>query len=92
MLDRTTGETCPIDCTKFLDYIYGNRSQTYHSKGKTYIDAQLGELIHSVVVEHAPEHEVICESKPVGEKHREGETVAERQPPRASNCEAVTSS
>jgi hypothetical protein len=55
--------------------IYGNRSQTCHLKGKIYRDAQLGELVHSVVVEHAPEHEVVCESKPVGEKHGEGELL-----------------
>jgi hypothetical protein len=54
-------------------------------------DAQLGELVHSVAVEHTSEHEVVCGSKPVGEKHGEGETVAERQPPRASGCEAASS-
>jgi hypothetical protein len=54
--------------------------------------AQLGELVRSVMVEHAPKHEVICGSKPVGEKHEEGETTVERQLPRASGCEAATSS
>jgi hypothetical protein len=43
----------------------------------------LGELIHSIAVEHAPEHEVICGSKPAREKHREGETATEQQPPQA---------
>jgi hypothetical protein len=52
-------------------------------KDKTYRYAQLGELVRSVVVEHAPEHEVIYGSKPTGEKHGEGETATERQPPRA---------
>jgi hypothetical protein len=33
---------------------------------KTYRDAQLGELIHSIAVEHASEYEVVCGSKPVG--------------------------
>jgi hypothetical protein len=38
--------------------IYKNGSQACHSKGKIYRDAQLRELVHSVVVEHAPEHVV----------------------------------
>jgi hypothetical protein len=76
MLDRRTWETCPIDYTEDLDNIYGNGSQTCHPKGKTYIYAQLVELVQSIAVEHAPEHEVICGSKPVGEKHG-GETAAE---------------
>jgi hypothetical protein len=42
------------------------------------LNAQLGELVHSVTVEHALEHEVICGSKPAGQKHREGETAAEQ--------------
>jgi hypothetical protein len=46
-------------------------------KGKTYRYAQLGELVHSIVVEHASEHEIIYGSKPVREKHEEGEIVAE---------------
>jgi hypothetical protein len=79
MLDRRTWETCPIDCTESLGNIYGNRSQTCRSKDKTYRDAQLGELVHFIAVEHA------------GEKHEEGETVAEWQPPRASGYEATTS-
>jgi hypothetical protein len=58
-----------------------NGSQTYRPKGKTYIDAQPGELIHSITVDHASEHEVICRSKPIGEKRRESKTVAEWQPP-----------
>jgi hypothetical protein len=56
-------------------------------KGKTYRDAQLEELAHSVVVEHTPEHEVVCGSKPTREKRREGETAAEPQPPQASGCD-----
>jgi hypothetical protein len=81
MLDRRTWEACPIDCTKGLDNIYGNGSQTYRPKGKTYRYAQLGELVRSVAVEHASDYKVICESKPAGEKHGEGEIAAERQPP-----------
>jgi hypothetical protein len=73
MLDRRTGETHPIDCTKSLGNIYGNGSQTGCPKGKTYRDAQLGELVHSVAVEHALEHEVVCGSKPAGEKGGESE-------------------
>jgi hypothetical protein len=92
MLDQRTWEACLIDCTEGVGNIYVNRSQTYRSKGKTYRYAQLEELVHSVMVEHAPEHEVICGSKPAAEKHEECETTAERQPPRASGCEAATSS
>jgi hypothetical protein len=51
--------------------------ETYHPKGKTYRDAQLGELVHSIAVEHASEHEVICRSELAGEKSGEGETAAE---------------
>jgi hypothetical protein len=75
-----------------LGNIYGNGSQTCRSKGKTYRFVQLGELVRSVAVEHAPEDEVTCGSEPAGEKHGEGETAAERQPPRASGCEATTPS
>jgi hypothetical protein len=92
MLDRRTWEACPIDCTEGLGNIYGNGSQTCRPNGKIYRYAQLGELVHSVVVKHTPEHEVICGSKSAGEKHKEGETAAERQPPRAPGCEAATSS
>jgi hypothetical protein len=91
-MDQRAWESCPIDCTEGMDNIYENGSQSYRPKGKTYIYAQLGELVRSVMVEHASEHEVIYGSKPVEEKHREGETVAERQSPQASSCEAVTSS
>jgi hypothetical protein len=52
----------------------------------------MGELIHSVTVEHALKHEVVCGSKPAGEKSGEGETTAEWQPPRASGREVATSS
>jgi hypothetical protein len=92
MLDWRTCEACPIDCTEGLGNIYGNESQTCRPKGKTYRYAQLGELVHSVTVEHATEHEVICRSKPAGEKYEEGETAAKQQPPRVSGCEAATSS
>jgi hypothetical protein len=92
MLDRRTWEACLIDCTEGLGNIYVKGSQTYHPKGKTYRYIQLGELVHSVAAEHAPEHKIIYGSKPIGEKHREDETTTEWQPPRASGCEAVTSS
>jgi hypothetical protein len=65
--------------------------QTCHPKGKTYRDAQLGELVHSVTVEQLSEHEPAYGSEPVWERG-EGEAVAEQQPPLASGCEAVTSS
>jgi hypothetical protein len=58
--------------------IYGNRSQACHLKGKIYRDAQLGELVHSIAVDHMPEHEVTCWSEPAGEKQGEGETTARR--------------
>jgi hypothetical protein len=92
MLVRRTWEACPIDCTKGLGNIYGNRSQICWPKDKTYRYAHLEELVHSVAVENAPEHKVTCESEPAGEKHGEGKTAAERQPPRASRCVAATSS
>jgi hypothetical protein len=53
---------------------------------------QLEELIHSIMLEHEPEHEIICGSKPTGEKRGEGGTVVERQLHRVSGCEAATSS
>jgi hypothetical protein len=43
-----TWEACPIDCMKALGNIYGNRSQICRPKGKTYKDAQLGELAQSI--------------------------------------------
>jgi hypothetical protein len=92
MLNRRTWKACPIDSTRALGNIYGNGSPKYHPKGKTYRDAQLGELIHSITVEHASEHEVIYESEPAGEKCGEGEIAAIQQPPRASGCETATSS
>jgi hypothetical protein len=64
MLDRRIGETRLIDCTESLGNIYGNGSQTCRPKGKTYRDAQLGELVYSIVIEHVPEYEVICGSEP----------------------------
>jgi hypothetical protein len=67
------------------------RIQTCHPKGKTYRDAQLGELVHSIAVEQLPEHELACGSEPAWERG-EGEVVAEQQPPQASGCEAATSS
>jgi hypothetical protein len=33
-------------------------------EGKTYRDAQLGELVYSVAVEQLPEHELACGSEP----------------------------
>jgi hypothetical protein len=69
---------------KTLGNIYRNGSQACYPKGKTYRDAQLGELVHSIAVDHMPEHEVACLSEPVGEKCGEGETVAGRQPLQAS--------
>jgi hypothetical protein len=92
MLYRRTWKTCPIDCTESLSNIYGTGSQTCRPKGKTYRYAQLRELVPSVTVEHTSGHEITCGSEPTGEKGEEGETVAERQPPRASGCEAATSS
>jgi hypothetical protein len=92
MMNRRTWEACLIDCTEGLGNIYRNGSQTCHSKCKTYRYAQLEELVRSVTVEHASEHEVVYGSEPAGEKSEEGETVAERQPPRASVCEAAKSS
>jgi hypothetical protein len=59
--------------------------------GKTYRDAQLGELVHSVAVKQLPEHALACGSEPAWERG-EGEVVAKQQPPRASGCEAPMSS
>jgi hypothetical protein len=92
MLNRRTWEAYPIDCMKAMGNIYGNGSQTCHLKGKTYRDAQMEEIVHSVVVEQTPKHEVIYGSEPVREKCAEDETAAERQSPRASGCEVPTSS
>jgi hypothetical protein len=52
-----------IDCMESLGNIYGN--------------VQLEELIHSVMIEQLPEHELICGSEPAWE-HEEGEAVAKR--------------
>jgi hypothetical protein len=89
--NRRTWEAFLIDCKKTLGNIYGNKSQACHPKGKTYRDAQLGELTHSVAVEQPSEHELICGSEPAWERG-EGEAVAEQQPPQASGCEAAPSS
>jgi hypothetical protein len=43
------------------------------------------------MVEQLSEHELACGSEPAWERG-EGESVAEQQPPRASGCEAATSS
>jgi hypothetical protein len=91
ILDQRTWEACPIDYREGLVKIYKNIFQTCHLKGKTYKDAQLWELIHFIAVEYTPEHKVIYRSKPTGEKREEGETAAERQPPRASGREATMS-
>jgi hypothetical protein len=50
--------------------------QTCHPKGKTYRDAQLGELVHSIAVEQLPEHELACGSELAWECG-DGEVVAE---------------
>jgi hypothetical protein len=92
MLNRRIWEACPIGCTEALGDIYGNISQIYHPNDKTYRDVQLGDLVHSIAVEHTLEHKVIYRSKSTGEKHGEGETATERQPLRASGCEATTPS
>jgi hypothetical protein len=60
-----------------LGNIYRNGFQTCHPKGKTYRDAQLGELIHSIAVEQLSEHELICGSEPAWE-HEDGEAIAEQ--------------
>jgi hypothetical protein len=51
--------------------MYGNlrqhireQIQTCYLKGKTYRYAQLGELVHYVMIEYLPEHELACESEP----------------------------
>jgi hypothetical protein len=67
------------------------RIYTCHPDGKTYRDAQLGELVHSVAVEQLPEHELACGSEPAWERG-EDEAVIEQQPPRVSGCEAAMSS
>jgi hypothetical protein len=54
--------------------------QTCQPKGKTYRNAQLVELVHSVTVKQLPEHELACGSEPAWERG-EGEVVAEQQPP-----------
>jgi hypothetical protein len=59
-------------------------------EGKTYRDTQLGELVHSVVVEHVPEYEVVRRSEPAGEKHEGDEIAVEQQPPRALGREIAT--
>jgi hypothetical protein len=66
---------------EILGNIYGSISQPYHPKGKTYRDAQIGELVHSVMIEHALEYGVAYRGEPVGEKRGEGEISTERQPP-----------
>jgi hypothetical protein len=91
MLNRRIWEASPIDCTEGLGNIYGNGSQTCRPKNKIYRYAQVRELVHSVTVQHASEHDFIRGSKPAGKKH-EGETTTEQQPPQASGCEVVTSS
>jgi hypothetical protein len=90
--NRRIWETYPIDCTKTLGNIYRNGSQACYPKGKTYRDAQLREIDHSVAVDHMSEHEVACWSEPAGEKCGEGETAGGRQSPRALGYETATSS
>jgi hypothetical protein len=67
--------------------MYGNlrqhireQIQTCHLKGKTYRDAQMGELVHSITVEQLPDYELACGSEPARERG-EGEAVAEQQSP-----------
>jgi hypothetical protein len=74
-----------------LGNIYGNGSRYVTPNGKTYRDAQLRELIHSITIEQLLEHELTCGSEPACERG-EGEAIAEQQQPRASCCEAATSS
>jgi hypothetical protein len=61
-----------------LGNIYMNKSQACHPKGKTYRDAQPGELVHFITVKRTPEHGVAYRGEPVGEKRGEGETSTER--------------
>jgi hypothetical protein len=76
MLDRRTWEACLIDCMKGLRNIYGTYPKHVARRVKlTYMLSW--ESFHSIVVEHEPEHKVICGSKPIGEKHEEGETTVE---------------
>jgi hypothetical protein len=60
-----------------LGNIYGNRSQTYHPKDKSYRYARLEKLVYSDVVEHVPKHKVVCGREPTRGKRGEGETAAE---------------
>jgi hypothetical protein len=66
MLNRKTWEAYPIDSMEALGNIYGNRSQTYHPKDKSYRYARLGKLVYSDVVEHVPKHKVVCGREPTG--------------------------
>jgi hypothetical protein len=92
MLSRRIWKACPINYTEALNNIYRNESQTCHPKGKTYRDAQLGKLAHSVGVDHVLEHGVVYRSEPAREKCGEDETATGRQPPRASGYEGATPS
>jgi hypothetical protein len=51
------------------------------------MDAQLGERVHSIVIEHVLEHGVAYRGEPVWEKRGEGETSTERQSPCISGWE-----
>jgi hypothetical protein len=64
MLSQRKWEACLIDYTKAPGNIYEKESQIYCSRGKTYIDAYLGELAHSFTVAHASKHGAICGGKP----------------------------
>jgi hypothetical protein len=81
MLDQRTGETHLINCMESLDNIYGNGFQTYHLKGKAYREGEFRELVHFIAIEYASEQEIICGSKPAGEKRGEGKIASEQQPP-----------
>jgi hypothetical protein len=80
------GKSLGCDLSRFSKLLDFSKSCLHESS------AQLGELVHSDAIEHTPEHNVVCGSEPAGEKHEEGETAAEQQPPRASGYEAATSS
>jgi hypothetical protein len=90
MLTREQGRHARLNVWKPWA-IYTERIQTCHPKGKTYRDAQLRELVHSVMVEQLPEHELAYVSEPAW-KRGEAKAVAEQQPPQASGCEAAMSS
>jgi hypothetical protein len=90
MLTREQGRHARLNVWKPWA-IYTEQIQTCHLKGKTYRDAQLRELVHSVMVKQLPKHKLACVSEP-GWKREEAEAIAEQQLPQASGCEAAMSS